>query len=262
MTVWLKGQCKNCKKHHQEKIYDYGVLTFEELEHQLDNTKHYIKPLECPKCRNQYSPEKILYMEEKSGLLIDEMYISYGNSKSAEETEAMEKAHRERYLIYEKEKEHFWDRYTDYALVNWRQMVNELVDFEIKYAFEKMKISSNSKTIGQYRKEVLNRIKTIEEKQSFWRLANQYFIEQHLLDIGPMGWAIEKDVKYYGHKRMRFIILYFPLGEGFEKERTEWIGRIIKKEKGDNDFLFRRIRMVNGRIATRPSKSDEVLSSD
>ncbi|MED0649934.1 DUF2325 domain-containing protein [Aeribacillus pallidus] len=95
---------------------------------------------------------------------------------------------------------------------------------------------------------MLNRITIIEEKQLFWRLANDYFIYQHLLDLGAMGWEITKDIKYYGKKRMRFMILHFPLGEATEMLRTEWIGQVIRRNQGDNDFLFRRISMLTDEL--------------
>jgi len=127
-------------------------------------------------------------------------------------------------------------------------MVNELVDFEFQEAYQKLGIETNARTVAQYRKDALNRFKTVEEKQHFWRAANDYFIHHHLLEVGPLGWSIDKDVKYYGQKRMRFIVLHFPLGEALEELRTEWIGQLIKKEKGDNDFLFRRIAMLTDEL--------------
>ncbi|OOE05013.1 hypothetical protein BO219_06400 [Anoxybacillus kestanbolensis] len=248
VTVWLKGKCKYCKLNNEKKIHDYGVLTFEELDKQLDETKHELVPIVCKKCGSETTPESLLYRDELRKMVISEVNINYGHTIVGEKAHEIEEAHRKRYEIFDEHKDAFWERYTDYAIANWRDMVNELVDFEFQEAYQKLGIETSARTIAQYRKDVLNRFKTVEEKQRFWRAANEYFIYHHLLDIGPLGWALEKDVKYYGQKRMRFIVLHFPLGEALEELRTEWIGQLIKKEKGDNDFLFRRIAMLTDEL--------------
>ena len=245
VTVWFRGKCKYCGFMNEKKVYDYGVLTFEEFDKQLDNTGHKVEPIVCKKCGTKSMPERVVYRDETRNLVVSEAVINYGQDVGGEE---MQEAHQKRYEIFNEQKEAFWEKYTDYAIANWRDMVNELVDFEIKEAYQKLGIETSARTVSQYRKDVLNRFKTVEEKQRFWRAANDYFIYQHLLDVGPLGWALDKDVKYYGQKRMRFIVLHFPLGEALEELRTEWIGQLIKKEKGDNDFLFRRIAMLTDEL--------------
>lgn len=245
VTVWFRGKCKYCGFINEKKVYDYGVLTFEEFDKQLDNTGHKVEPIVCRKCGTESMPECVVYRDEMKNLVVSEAVINYGQDVGGEE---MQEAHQKRYEIFNEQKEAFWEKYTDYAIANWRDMVNELVDFEFQEAYQKLGIETSARTIAQYRKDALNRFKTVEEKQRFWRAANEYFIYHHLLDIGPLGWALEKDVKYYGQKRMRFVVLHFPLGEALEELRTEWIGQLIKKEKGDNDFLFRRIAMLTDEL--------------
>jgi hypothetical protein len=248
VTVWLKGQCKHCRYVNQTQIHDYGLLTLEEIDRQLEATKHSLKPFPCVKCGSKIKPESLIYREERLQVDITECKISYGHAVDGEQGMLMEQAHQERYQIFEKSSEEFWEKYTDYALAHWRDMVNELVDFEFQDAYKAMNIDCAAKTVAQYRKDALNRFKTIEEKQTFWRLANDYLVYHHLLHIGPLGWALDEDVKYYGQKRIRFMVLHFPLGEALEGRRTEWIGRLIKTEKGDNAFLFRRISMLTDEL--------------
>lgn len=250
VTVYFKSRCKNCKTVFRKKVFDYGTLKYKELEQKLDETRHVIKQIICPKCGTENSPEDIVYIDELSNVTITETKINYGNLYSTEDENniKMEEEHRKRFEIFDEKEEEFWEQYTDYAIANWRDLINELNDFEIEEAFKKMNITSNANTLNKLRREVLNRITIIEEKQLFWRLANDYFIYQHLLDLGAMGWDITKDIKYYGKKRMRFMILHFPLGEATEMLRTEWIGQIIRKNQGDNDFLFRRISMLTDEL--------------
>jgi len=216
----------------------------------MDETKHAIKQIICPKCETENSPESIIYIDELRNLTLTETEINYGNLYRTEDTNKMkmEEEHKKRFEIFNKKEKEFWEQYTDYAIANWRDLINELNDFEIKEAFEKMNIISNANTLNKLRKEALNKITTIEEKQLFWRLANDYFIYQHLLVIAGIGWDIPKDMKYYGKKRMRFMILNFPLGEATEMLRTEWIGQVIRRNQGDNDFLFRRISMLTDEL--------------
>lgn len=248
MTVWFRAKCRYCNTTNEKKVYDYGVLTYEELEKKMDDMKHYVIPFPCRKCSREVKPEELIYRDELRNLIVHHSVINYGHMIEGEQAIQMEQEHRDRYKIFKEHENEFWEKYTDYALANWRDMISELQDFEFKDAYKTLHIDTNARTVAQYRKDALNRFKTVEEKQSFWRAANEYFIYQHLLDIGPIGWVVEKDVKYYGQKRMRFIILHFPLGESYEGMRTEWIGQVIKKEKGDNEFLFRRIAMLTDEL--------------
>jgi hypothetical protein len=254
VTVWLKSQCKNCKTIFQEKIFDYGILTYRELEKKMDETNHLIKKITCHKCGMENMSEIILYKDEIRNVVITESGIHYGDVIDANRSIEVQKDQKNRFKIFQEKEKDFWEQYYDYAIANWRDVVNELNSFEIREAYEKMLISTNAKTLNQLRKDVLNRFKTIEEKHIFWRLANDYFIYHHLLEIGALGWEIFKDIKQYGRKRMRFIILHFPLGESMEQFRTEWIGQVIKKNYGDNDFLFRRIAMLTDELKRTKEK--------
>ncbi|MED0649936.1 hypothetical protein P9246_10715 [Aeribacillus pallidus] len=151
VTVSFKSRCKNCKTLFKKKIYDYGILKYKELEQKMDETKHAIKQIICPKCETENSPESIIYIDELRNLTITETEINYGNLYSTEDTNKMkmEEEHKKRFEIFNKKEEEFWEQYTDYAIVNWRDLINELNDFEIKEAFEKMNINSNANTLNK-----------------------------------------------------------------------------------------------------------------
>lgn len=248
MTVWFRAKCRYCSTMNEKKVYDYGVMIYEEFEKKMDEVKHYIIPFPCRKCSREVKPEMMIYKDELRKLTVSEVVINYGHMVEGEQTIQMEEDHKNRFRIFKEHENEFWEKYTDYALANWRDLINELQDFEFKDAYKTLQIDTSARTVAQYRKDALNRFRTVEEKQSFWRAANEYFIYQHLLDIGPIGWVVEKDVNSFGKKRMRFIILHFPLGESYEGMRTEWIGQVIRKEKGDNEFLFRRIAMLTDEL--------------
>lgn len=248
ITVWFRSKCRYCRTITNVKVHDYGVLKYEELDKKLDDTKHYLTPFPCRKCGRKLKPEELIYHDELRNSTIHHSRINYGNMVEGELSEQMEEEQKNRIEIFKEHEAEFWDKYTDYAIANWRDLVNELNDFEFRDAYKSLEIESKARTLAQYRKDALNRFKTIEEKQKFWRAANEYFIYRHLLEIGPLGWVVEKDAKQYGKRRMRFIILHFPIGESFEEMRTEWIGRVIRREKGDNDFLFRRIAMLTDEL--------------
>lgn len=248
MTVWFRAKCRYCNAMNEKKVYDYGVMVYEDFEKKLDEVKHYIIPFPCRKCSREVKPEELIYKDELRNMIVHQSVINYGHMVEGEQAIQMEEDHKNRFQIFKEHEQEFWEKYTDYALANWRDMINELQDFEFKDAYKTLEIDTSARTVAQYRKDALNRFRTIEEKQSFWRAANEYFIYQHLLDIGPIGWVVEKDMGSFGKKRMWFIILHFPLGESYEVMRTEWIGQVIKKEKGDNDFLFRRIAMLTDEL--------------
>ena len=259
VVVSLTGQCKKCKKSYKERIYDYGILPFAELEKQMDKTSHVLKEVDCKYCNTKNKPEHLIYEDLLRNVVISKVTINYGNEIDSEKSKEMMWGHENRFEIFKEKENEFWDDYTNEALVKWRDFINELNDFEIKDAYQKMNIDTNANTVNQLRKEVLTKFKTVKEKQEFWRYANEYFIYEHLLEIGAMGWHIEADIKTYGINRMRFVILHFPLHESYETLRTEWIGSIIKKNKGDNDFLFRRIAMITDELNRVRKKLNDAI---
>lgn len=259
ITVWFYATCKNCRKTVREKIFDYGKLIYRELEKEMDETKHQIKNIICQRCGTENIPEKLIYQDEISDLIITELPVSYGNMIDAERIEEIEKAHNDRFAFFKQHEETFWKDYTDYALANWRVFINELNDFEIKDAYQKLGIKTSANTLNQLKKDVLNRFKKKMEKEEFWKEANHYFIYNHLLELGFLAWDLKLDIKDFGENRIRFIILHFPLNEVFEESRTEWIGQIIKWKKGDNDFLFRRISMLTNELNRTRNKIDKYV---
>ena len=251
VIVKVRARCKKCGRVNVETIHDYGVLTYGELDKQMDQTMHAIRPITCPKCQYETMPETIIYRDELRKVIITEQTISYGHA--TDRVEWLDGQER-RFDVFKEQEADFWEKYTAYALAHWRDMLNELVDFEFRDAYRALGIETNARTIAQYRKDALNRFRTTEEKQQFWRAANHYFVYDHLLDIGPIGWVLEKDVKHYGQKRMRYIVLHFPMHESLETFRTELIGRLVRKEKGDNKFLFRRIGMLTDELTRTKNK--------
>lgn len=99
VTVWLEGKCKYCKFKNEMKTHDYGVLTFEELDKKLDETKHELVPIVCKKCGSETTPESLLYRDELRKMVISEVNINYGHTIDGEQAHEIEEAFYEKNVL-------------------------------------------------------------------------------------------------------------------------------------------------------------------
>lgn len=206
-TVWFRGRCKVCRKINEEKIFDYGRLSYRELEGRLDQTRHEIRKLKCSKCGAEYLPETIQYRDELRKYVILEETINYAEITDVKKMEEMERAQHDRFRHFQQHEESFWVGYVDYALSHWYEMVNELQEEEIREGLEGVGIDTQSMTKTKMRKVIASELKTIEQKEKFWRCANRFFVYDHLLSIGPLGWEPSLDMKRFGKLRVRYMVL-------------------------------------------------------
>lgn len=256
VEVFTKGTCPNCGRQSQWKIFDYGTMLYRELDRKLDEISHSIDSQHCQKCNYLFPPTELLYFDRISRQLIVQGKINYGDMTDQEDFLPMKEGHLQRREVFHKHEEDFWEGYCLYAIENWREIVSDLSKDEITNAYSVLEIEFpiSIRTVAQARKDVLNRLKTKEEKKQFWRTANHYFIYDHMLDLGPLSWYVEDDLKKFGILRTRYVILHFPIAETLEGHRTKLIGKIVNRGKKDNDFLFRRISQLTDemqRVAKR-----------
>lgn len=66
-----------------------------------------------------------------------------------------------------------------------------------------------------------------------------------MLDIGPMGWDVESEAKRFGLLRTRYVVLNWPMEDIQERLRTDMIAKVVRKDRGDNAFLFSRISQLS-----------------
>jgi hypothetical protein len=258
VIVLLAGKCPNCGRYNEQKIFDYGKKTVREFEQQAENTGHPVEPLNCRACKDQYSPEYIIHRDMIRDSEIARIKVPYGNEMDNETYQLMKKGHDRRYEIFRGQEEAFWKAYCEFALSHWPKILQELRREEIEAGLSGLGLSLPVKRSETgLRREVTQKVTSNEDKVKFWRAANEEFIYKNILDLGPLSWQPEKDATWYGPNRVRFVLLHFPLGEDLESLRTEYIGRVVKKEKGDNAFLFRRISQLTDELhRTRRRNTD------
>lgn len=245
VEVFTLGVCPSCNKHNRKKIFDYGKLPYRELEERMDKTNHAIDPLSCDKCGYEFFPQEMVYIDLIRNKEIASADINFADIRDAEDFHAVQEGHDRRHEVFQENEISFWSGFCQYAIENWRDAVNELNKDEIQAGYTALSIETLLRTDGQARKDVHNRLQTSEEKATFWKAANHYFIYEHMLDLGPLAWEVSQDSKRFGMLRTRFVILHFPLDQALERERTKYIGQVIKHNKGgDSDFLFRRISQL------------------
>lgn len=247
IQVYLVGRCPRCKRQNEEMIFDYGEKTYRETEDMMDHVSHAITPLTCP-CGQVHSAEYLAYRDKLRNIEISRMNIMFGGEIDYEQAQAIQEAHNNRFQIFREHEEEFWNKFIEYALENWRDVLNELSVEEFRAAYRQLNIEVKCNTTQQFRRDVMNRFNMPEQKAEFWKAANHFFIYDHMLDLGPMAWFVPGDIQLFGQKRVRFVVLNFPMGEALEPLRTQMIGSVVKKERGDNAFLFGRISQLTDEI--------------
>ncbi|RRJ54919.1 DUF2325 domain-containing protein [Paenibacillus oralis] len=245
VRVYLHGRCVSCNAINEMEIHDYGCLPYRELEQAMDKTNHPIKDLVCQQCGIKYSPEHVVYREAGSKSDIVRVGIMYGSVMSPEESAAVTEGHDRRFDIFKSQEKEFWSAYADFALEDWRASVNELLRAEIEEGYAALGMSHNFRTDQHARRDTLNRI---QDRAAFWQAANRYFIYNELLDIGAIGWTPEVYTKRYGLRRSQFALLHFPVAEAHETLRIQAIGKLFRRDKGDNAFLLQHISKQSEQI--------------
>ncbi|NWO12700.1 MAG: DUF2325 domain-containing protein [Virgibacillus sp.] len=245
IKVYFIGRCPRCNRYNEEVIHDYGVKPYREVEKEMDQTNHEIRNVSCKYCSTSFAPESLIYKETLTGVTLAQVAINYDGVLDSETSRLLKEAHDNRFEHFAKHEDEFWDGFVAYALQNWRNSINELQPHELLAGLHALDIPTNARTATQLRREVLNKVKTTEQKAKFWRSANHDYVYNQLLDIGAMGWHAESDAKQFGQLRTRYAVLNYPMEEVQERLRTDMIGKVVRKDRGDNAFLFKRIAQLS-----------------
>lgn len=254
MKVYFVGRCPRCNRHNEELTYDYGLKPYREMEKEMDEVDHQVYDITCKHCSTSFPPEALNYVDALSGKVAVKVPINYDNMLDPETSRLLKDAHANRFDYFKQHESEFWDGFVAHALQHWRDSINELQPHELLAGLSALDVPTNARTATQLKREVLNRVKTTEQKAKFWRSANHDYVYNQLLDIGPMGWDVESDAKQFGQLRTRYVVLNYPMEEAQEPLRTDMIGKVVRKDRGDNAFLFKRIAQLSddyGRLSKK-----------
>ncbi|WP_077297457.1 DUF2325 domain-containing protein [Virgibacillus pantothenticus] len=245
VKVYFSGRCPRCNRYNEELTYDYGVKPYKDVEKEMDKVNHKVQDMLCKYCSTDFAPESLIYKETLADVKLAQVAINYDNTLDAETSRLLNAAHANRFDFFKQHESEFWDGFVAQALQNWRDSINELQPHELLAGLNALNIPTNGRTANQLKREVLNRVKTTEQKAKFWRSANHDYVYNQLLDIGPMGWDVETEIKQFGQLRTRYAVLNYPMEEVQERLRTDMIGKVVRKDRGDNAFLFKRIAQLS-----------------
>lgn len=254
IKVYFVGRCPRCKRHNEELTYDYGIKPYREVEKEMDNVGHSICNITCSHCSTSFPPESLIYKETLADVTLAQVAINYDSTIDPETSRLLKEAHDNRFDHFKKHESEFWDGFVAHALQNWRDSINELQQHELLAGLDALDTPTNARTLNQLRREVLNRVTTTEQKTRFWRAANHDYVYNQLLDIGPMGWHVESEIKQFGRLRTRYVVLNYPMEDVQERLRTEMIGKAVRTDRGDNAFLFKRIAQLSDELSRMSKK--------
>lgn len=248
IKVYFTGRCPRCNGYNEVLTHDYGLKPYKDVEKEMDKVNHEIRDITCKSCSTPFPPKTLLYKETLSNTPLTEVAINYDRTHDAETSRLLKEAHANRFDYFKKHEPEFWDGFVANALRNWRDSVNELQQHELLAGLNALNISTNARTVTQLRREVLNKVKTSEQKAKFWRVANHDYVYNQLVDVGVMGWHVESDVKQFGKLRTRYVVINFPMAEVQERLRTEMIGKVVRTDRGDSAFIFRRLSQMTDEL--------------
>ncbi|KJD43312.1 DUF2325 domain-containing protein [Paenibacillus terrae] len=255
MHVYLTGRCTKCKYYSELLVYDYGKMTYEQQDAEMDHVNHPIVPIPCSKCGAEYPAEHIVYREMLRKVDAVKQAINH-DYIDPETSAAILEGHEKRFEIFADREKEFWSAFTDYALDNWQASVAELSRVEVAAGFVALGQSPTLKSDLHARREAQKVAQA--DRRSFWQAANAKFVKE-LLDIGAMGWVPIDYTKHFGPARTRFGIMYFPIAESQEDLRTKYIGLLFKRERGDNAFLLRRVGQLTDTAHKQTVKYNKLL---
>lgn len=246
IKVFLEGKCNKCNQRDKKEIYDYGELTYRETERKMEEVYHEITPFPCTRCGEFIFPSTLTYYDELRKETIRTIKVQYGVNITPEEWQRIQEAHRRRFEIFREHEEGFWEKFLSYGLEHFDKIVQELKKDELIMGLTAVGESVDQKeTEGRLRRQAI-RITEQEKQKAFLRAANRDVVYDHLLDLGPLSWVPEEDIRRIGEMRTRFFVLNIPMDEALEPLRTKWIGKVIKMGKGDNEYLYQRIHQLTG----------------
>jgi len=278
VVTHLERRCKRCKINVSVRVQDYGEQTdWESLDAQLDKSLYQIIKVGCPNCGVEEWPEfTVMYniSNGKKEQMIktkigseDMPVIGAGDTPYAVAHTLEEEAEYNRGLAkvkecYQEKSEEFWTNYCSFALEKWQSLLKDLADKEFAYAYNQLELplpsSSSVISVAAWRKDTEKRIKTDEQKLSFWRSANNYIVEEEFV-WAPIGqWPMEEWIKIYGRERVTYLTLNIPLPEELEPWRTKALAKVIKKRTGETGVLFERIGQLGRDLDKQRNRSLEL----
>ncbi|WP_158630126.1 hypothetical protein [Cohnella sp. AR92] len=254
--------CSGCGRRTEQTIKDFGRRDLNELEQLMGEQDVTVTPIVCPKCGFSNLPTIMKLFDKLQGRVISEAKIGadvpviddagqagYVNTRTEEEQAEIDRGVAKWVEYIADHSDSFWQQFEAHAHEHWTGIIVELTkqDFEEAYGTLSLTTLGPQATVSKYRRDVEAKIVSEASRRSFWRAANQRMY-QHLVEIGIEAWDVKNAIKLYGRERVRFLILQLPIPEELEGIRSQAIGELVKKESGDQAFLYRRIKQLSSRL--------------
>lgn len=273
-VVYFERKCK-CGKNIKHLIYDYGLLqSLNEIDEKMGEQTFTITQIECSNCGSKDFPTHATLYDKISKKLLSKSVIGseempvcgsddipYGTIRNIKDEQEIERGWDKLADCFKKNEKDFWEKYCAFGLSKWKQIVKEFNHRELSEGFSILGIPliQSNASVTVWRREVINRFLTKEEKERAWKALNYYIIHKEFLWLRPDSWPINDFVKEYGRDRVQYIIMNIPLPEELEKCRTEALAKVIKKKSGETEILLERIGQL-GKELDRQRNRSQALS--
>lgn len=63
VVVITSGRCSKCQSYNEQTIFDYGEMSYGELEKKLEQTVHPVEPISCFSCGIEYFPTNMVFRD-------------------------------------------------------------------------------------------------------------------------------------------------------------------------------------------------------
>lgn len=252
-------------------MHDYGkAKSFDELDKRIGNVNFPVAPTKCPKCETEGWPETLLFYDDYNKKPMFTQTIGgetlpvvggkdtpYGYNVSPEEQAEYERGLAKIKENFSQEEDVFWDRYCNFAISKWQQIIKEISIEEFVQGYKKMELPllPRTATTTVWRKEVFEKFKKPLEQTRAWKAFNKFLVEGEFIWCPIDSWPMKEFLKKYGRERVVYLTLHIPLPEELEKWRTIKLSQIIRKQSGETGILFERIGQLGKELEKQHKKS-------
>ncbi|OLO26783.1 hypothetical protein BTR23_22120 [Alkalihalophilus pseudofirmus] len=275
VSVHSEGYCHECN----EKVIDTIASSIKINPNRLNESRSDLivkvvgETLICAQCSSVVPKEKLVIKNNHDHSVIGEFEIGkldvLGNMANQDEMHTKLNAAIEHDLYFKKYEEQFWAAFSYIALQQWDAFIKELTRIELARALSlylpsQVESASNEQLLVKVRDLSL----TEEQKELFWKTANEQVVNYYLL-ITVFGWNIDRETKIIGRNRAEFILRYLPIPTELQQVHRQKISSLLINETEVKKLQqtvhtqqeqVRSIRQENGRLTHKLGQTYEKIS--
>ncbi len=228
VSIHSEGRCQICDLPAVSSINSTVKINLKELERHIEDLLIMVvgDQFICKNCKRLVKKEKTIIKDVHSGQILAERYIDdlsvLGYMNKQEDMQRVLNAAVDHQVYFSEFETTFWNAFSFVASMKWDTYISELTRKELEMALRVYVSNIPSDATREKLMTVLKRLNlTVDEKQAFWRKANQLVVNHYLL-VTVFGWDMKQEIAILGKNRAEFIFQYLPYPTGLESYKQRF----------------------------------------